>query len=115
MSTPNASLDLVSIPSRVASWATADNAQIQLTSAAALPAATHGTVYNTSGFQFAAAGGSGTGYSYTAVSKVPLGLTLSSGGLLAGTPLAAESVVLVVQVTDSVGNAVSKSFTLAIA
>lgn len=115
MPMPNAQLDLVSVPSRVAAAVTADSAPIQFSTAAALPAATHGTVYNTSGLQFGATGGSGTGYVYTAISKVPLGLTLSSSGLLSGTPLAAENAVLVVQVTDSVGNAVSRSFTLAIA
>jgi len=55
-------------------------------SPASLPNGTVGTAYSQT---IAASGGTGTGYSYSVSSgTLPTGLTLSSGGVLSGTPSA---------------------------
>lgn len=106
-----AALDQASIPSRVAAWSTADAAQLQLTTATLTSGAK--TVAYT--LQLASAGGSGTGYVYDLISNLPAGMVMSSGGAISGTPLMTETRNVVIRVTDSVGNAVAKVFSLVIA
>jgi len=60
------------------------------------PAAVQGQAYS---FQFTATGGQ-TPYSWSATG-LPAGLTLSTGGLLSGTPTANGSFSVTVTVTDS--------------
>ena len=72
---------------------------------ATLPPGAFGVAYNT---MLAASGGSGTGYTWAVTSGTALsavGLSLSPGGLITGTPSATEtSIAFVVTVTDSAGN-----------
>ncbi len=55
--------------------------------------------------QFAATGGSGTGYTWAVAngSALPNGITLSAGGALGGQPTAAGTAAFSVTVTDSIG------------
>jgi putative Ig domain-containing protein len=78
-----------------------------------LPAAYAGTAYSQT---LAAAGGSGTGYKWALQtgSALPAGLTLSSGGLLSGTPAASGTASFTVKVTDSASNSATQAFTFAV-
>jgi large repetitive protein len=80
--------------------------------AGTLGVATTGDKFST---QLTAAGGSGTGYRFTA-SSLPAGLTLSSAGLLSGTPTAAAGspFLFTVTLTDSNGGSVSHTYSLAV-
>ncbi|SNS43420.1 Putative Ig domain-containing protein [Granulicella rosea] len=76
-----------------------------------LPAGTVGAAYNT---QLAYSGGSGA-VSFSLVSgTLPAGLTLSSTGVISGTPTAAVSSTLTVRVTDSAATPLSTSAVLAL-
>ena len=87
----------------------------------ALPNATSGQPYSQT---LAAAGGSGTGYTWCVQpgcvqsgSPLPAGFTLSSGGVLSstGSPTAsASSYTFTVQVTDSAGNLATQPLTVVI-
>lgn len=67
-----------------------------------LPNATVGTPYSQ---QLAATGGDG-GYAWTRISgTLPVGLSLSSGGLISGTPTTATTYNFTVQADDELGNA----------
>ena len=62
---------------------------------------------------FTATGGSGSGYTFAITGGAqPTGLTLASGGGLAGTPTAAGTFNFTVTVTDSFGGNSSKAFQL---
>jgi hypothetical protein len=67
---------------------------------------------------FAATGGSGTGYTWTVTAGgstlTPLNLSLSSAGVLTGTPTANGSASFTVQVTDSASHTLSAPFTLTV-
>jgi len=65
-------------------------------------------------FQLAATGGR-TPYQWSVTAPLPAGLTLSAGGLLAGTPTAAGKPSLYLKVTDAKGKTASKTLTLTIA
>jgi hypothetical protein len=82
---------------------------------ASLPSGIVGTVYSQT---LAASGGSGTGYTYSVTSGTGLsavGLTLSSSGVISGTPTASETAGSVtIQVTDSLNNKASSTFSLTI-
>jgi hypothetical protein len=80
---------------------------------ATLPVATVNDAYSR---QLAAAGGSGTGYSFALASgsSLPAGLTLTSAGLLSGTPTASGKFTFTVLVTDSNGATAKKTYTLTI-
>ena len=66
-------------------------------------------------FTFAATGGSGTRtWSLAPFQFLPLGLSLSSDGVLSGTPTGAGSVGVTVRVKDAAGNFASRGFTVAI-
>ena len=68
--------------------------------------------------QLAATGGSGSGYTYTVTAGTGLsatGLTLSTGGLISGTPTTAENAASVtVKVTDSANNSGTATFSVTI-
>jgi sugar lactone lactonase YvrE len=78
--------------------------------------AIEGTPYS---FQFEATGGTGP-YTFTAsVTNVlfdimPAGLTLSSSGLISGTPVSTGNYSFVLKVTDSANNTFSKNMTLTV-
>ncbi len=82
---------------------------------ASLPAGTAGTAYSAS---LTATGGSGTGYTWSvsagAASLTALGLSLSSTGILNGTPTAAGQAAFTAQVTDSFGEIATQAYTLVI-
>lgn len=64
---------------------------------------------------FAATGGSGTGYVWSLFSgSLPNGLTLSSGGILSGTPTQAGNFNFTIEVTDSANRSATKAFALTI-
>ena len=59
--------------------------------------------------------GAGAPYSFTVVSgALPTGLTLSSGGVISGTPNTAGSFTAVVQVTDAAAQNGQRSYTITI-
>ena len=78
---------------------------------ASLPGGTTGTAYSQT---MTASGGSG-GYTFAVtVGSLPAGLSLSSGGVISGTPSAAGASTFTVQATDSSANTGSRSYTLTI-
>ena len=87
--------------------------QLSITTAAALPGGYANGNYSQ---QLAAAGGSGTGYAWsvTSGSTLPTGLTLSTGGLLHGTPATPNTYTFSVTVTDSAQNTANLTFTLVV-
>jgi len=68
-----------------------------------LPAGYVGSAYNTSGYQFASTGGTGT-ITWTMSPTNVVGLTLSTSGLLSGTPSGTYSSTISVTATDSATN-----------
>jgi hypothetical protein len=82
---------------------------LSITTTSPLPSATAGTLYS---FQFAATGGTG-GNTWTA-SGLPSTLTLSSGGLLTGTPTSAATILFSVTVTDSETDQATARFSLTV-
>jgi hypothetical protein len=61
--------------------------------------------------QLTASGGSGTGFTFTLTSgALPSGLTLSSSGLLSGTPTTPETISFTILVTDSTGASASHAY-----
>ncbi len=81
-----------------------------------LPNGAAGTAYSAA---LAATGGSGTGYTYAVTAGTGLsavGLTLSSNGVISGTPTTGEAAGSVtITVTDSAGNKASATFSLTVA
>jgi streptogramin lyase len=61
-----------------------------------------------------AAGGSGTGYTFSETGTLPPGLTLAASGLLSGTPTSTGTYNFTVYVTDSNGGSGSKTFSLTV-
>jgi hypothetical protein len=86
-----------------------------ITTTSPLPAGYVGVPYSTA---FTASGGSGTGYTWSITSGGPAllaaGLSLSTAGVLSGTPTAAATYPVTVQVADSAGNTYSANFSLAV-
>jgi hypothetical protein len=76
-----------------------------------LPGGVLGTGYTNT---FAATGGS-TPYSWTIMSGSVPGLTLSTNGVLGGTPATTGTNIFTVQLADSIGFSTSKQFTLVVA
>jgi Putative Ig domain/Cohesin domain len=76
-----------------------------------LPSGTAGTAYSQS---ITGSGGTGT-VTYSETGTLPTGLTLSSNGLLAGTPTTAGTYTFTVTATDSVGVSTSQNYSLVIA
>jgi hypothetical protein len=66
-----------------------------------LPPAYAGQYYQ---YQFHAYGGSGSGYTYTAINGLPAWAAVSASGLLSGTPTSSGSIEPTIKVTDSSSN-----------
>ncbi len=79
---------------------------VVITTTSPLPAGTVGVTYS---LQFAATGGTG-GYTWSVVSGSLDGLSLSTGGLFAGTPTASGDFSLTVNVTDSANSTAQGTF-----
>ncbi len=86
---------------------------LTVTSSATPPAATVGSAYS---FTLQAAGGSGSGYTWSLLSgTLPPGLSaLPSGGLISFTPTTAGNYNFTVQVTDSGSHTASQTITLVV-
>ncbi len=80
---------------------------ITITPSPALPAATVGTAFSQ---QLTAAGGTSP-YTYAETGALPAGVTLSTAGLLSGTPTAGGSFPITVTATDHNGNTGTISYT----
>lgn len=91
------------------------SAGVSITTGTTLPAGYAGTAYSQT---LAATGGSGSGYTWTvtggAASLAAANLSLSSGGVLTGTPSSASTPSFTVKVTDSASNTASATFSLTI-
>jgi hypothetical protein len=91
------------------------NTTLAITSATTLPSGVAGTAYSQT---LTASGGSGTDYSWTVPSSggslTAVGLSLSSGGVLAGSSPTAGSASFTVEVTDSASNTATADFSVAI-
>ena len=78
-----------------------------------LPNATTGTAYNQT---LVASGGSGTGYTWAvtsgAASLTAINLSLSSAGVITGTPTAAGTATFTVTVTDSASHTATQNYTI---
>ena len=87
--------------------------QLITTSPATLPVATATNFYSQ---QLTASGGSGSGYSFTTTSTLPTGLTLTSGGLLSGTPTSdtGSPFTVIVTVTDGSSDVSSAPYSLTV-
>ncbi len=86
---------------------------LSITTASPLPGGTVGTAY--SQLTFAATAGT-PAYSWTPqTSALPPGLTVSTAGVLSGTPTQAGTSTFTVTVTDNAGSTASKQFTLIVA
>ena len=86
---------------------------LTITTTSPLPGATVGVVYNTTGVQFAASGGTSpyTWLITSAPATVPPGLSLSGAGLLSGTPTGTGGAyTFTVQATDAASHTASGSF-----
>ncbi|WP_271582961.1 Ig-like domain repeat protein [Bradyrhizobium sp. CCBAU 45389] len=80
--------------------------------AGALPSVTVGDAYTPT--QFSGVGGAAACCTYAASGAVPPGLTLSSSGLLSGTPIAAGSFSFTVTATDTDTTSASNNYTLVV-
>jgi uncharacterized protein YhjY with autotransporter beta-barrel domain len=79
---------------------------------ASLPAGTRSVAYSQT---LTAAGGTGGPYTYSVLSgALPAGLTLTSGGLISGTPTVNGASAFRVRVLDSSGNSGMRDYTLSI-
>jgi hypothetical protein len=89
------------------------NAAVSVTTGTTLPTGYVGSSYSQT---LAATGGTGTGYSWAVASgsALPGGLTLSTGGVLSGTPTTAGTPSFTVTATDSAQNTASATFTITI-
>lgn len=92
------------------------NAGVSITSSSTLPKGYNGAVYP--GMTFTATGGTGTGYIWSwapaSGSSMPAGLTLSTAGVVSGTPTSSGTFSIVVTVTDSASNTVSATVSLTV-
>jgi formylglycine-generating enzyme required for sulfatase activity len=81
-------------------------------STSSLPGAVNGVAYSQS---LAATGGSGSGYAWSvSAGSLPNGITLSSAGLLSGTPSAVGTFNFTAQVTDSAAATATKAFPITV-
>jgi hypothetical protein len=90
---------------------------LAITTTSPLPPGTVGTAYDSPGLQFTATGGTGTDtWTVANGSTLPAGLSLSSTGLLSGTPQVAGTFTFGITVTDSATPpaVVTSTFTLVI-
>jgi len=85
------------------------DAGVSITTAPTLPVGYVDSTYSTT---LSATGGTGSGYKWTAVSGLPQNITLSSAGVISGTPDAAATSSIDVKVTDSASNTAAATLTL---
>lgn len=92
------------------------NPGVTITTASTLSVGYQGTAYP--GTTMAATGGTGTGYTWTwaaaSGSTLPAGLSLSSTGVISGTPTASGTFSIIITVTDSASNTASGTFSLTV-
>ena len=92
------------------------NPGISITSSATLPKGYQGGVYP--GATLTATGGSNSNFSWTwaaaSGSSLPAGLSLSTGGVVSGTPTASGTFSIVVTVTDSASNTATQTVSLTV-
>jgi hypothetical protein len=101
--------DTVTSQLKTENWSMTVQVPLSITTST-LPAATVNSAYSQ---QLTGYGGTTTGYTWTVSSgSLPAGLTLSSGGLLSGTPTATGSSTFTAQLTDSGNNTAQQSLTL---
>jgi hypothetical protein len=86
---------------------------LSITSSPTLPAANVGAAYTQT---FAATGGSGTGYTWSVASgsTLPVGLTLSTAGVLGGKPTVSGTSRFSVTVADSASSTATAAFSISI-
>ncbi|MEQ1759803.1 MAG: putative Ig domain-containing protein [Vicinamibacterales bacterium] len=84
---------------------------VSFTSASTLPTGNVGTLYTTT---LTASGGSGFTYTLEPAQVLPLGLSLSAGGVISGTPTGPGQAIFNVRATNSSGFATVRSHTIAI-
>jgi hypothetical protein len=89
------------------------SAGVSITTGATLPAGYVGSNYSQT---LAATGGTGSGYAWTATSSnlSSYGLSLSTAGVVSGTPTTAGTASFTAQVTDSGGNTATAPLTIAV-
>ena len=90
---------------------------LAITTTSPLPSGTVGTLYDSPGLQFTASGGTGNDtWTVATGSTLPAGLSLSSAGLLSGTPTAGGTFTFGITATDSAvpPAVVTSTFTLVI-
>jgi hypothetical protein len=105
--------DSVSNPAGTATLSMTIKPAVSVTTSTSLPTGYVGSAYSQT---LAATGGAGTPYTWTVTtgSTLPAGLTLSTAGVLAGTPTATGAPSFSVTATDSVGNTAAKSLSMTI-
>ncbi|HLI86673.1 MAG TPA: putative Ig domain-containing protein [Bryobacteraceae bacterium] len=84
---------------------------LTIISSSTLPYGSAGAAYSQT---LQASGGTGS-YTWSALSALPQGLTLSASGVLSGTPATAGSYTFYIKVADTGGHSVSSEFALTIA
>jgi hypothetical protein len=84
---------------------------LTITTSSTLPYGAAGSAYSQT---LTATGGTGS-YTWSALSTLPTGLTLSSSGVLSGTPTTAGSYTFYINVADTGGHSVSSEFALTVA
>ena len=90
----------------------ATSTQLTIGSPTSLPAGTLGVQYGP--VTFAAAGGTGTGYTWSETGTLPSGISFSAGGVLNGTPASLGITQITFKVTDSGGNSATTLLALSI-
>jgi hypothetical protein len=98
------------MPSMLVAFNVTGSGSLTISTPATLPQATAGTFYIAS---LQASGGTPP-YQWSAQASIPQGLTLTSGGVLSGTPILAGQYAFPIQVTDSNSNTASQIFSLTI-
>jgi hypothetical protein len=81
-------------------------------STAAIPDAVSGTAYS---FQMQATGGGGTNVWTTTAGNLPCGLSLSSAGVISGTPTCSNGNTITFKVTDTAAATATKNLTIQVA
>jgi hypothetical protein len=104
----------LAVPGSVVSRTQGQAAKLAITTPKVLTAGARTVAYG--GVTLAAAGGSNTGYVWSVVAgSLPVGMSMNSSGVISGTPTTTSANTFVVTVVDSIGNAHSRLFTLAVA
>jgi Putative Ig domain len=109
----NAVLDPLVVPAWNGQTSPGQSQQLVITSNSQLPSGVHGVAY--SGATLAATGGLGARtWALAGGSSLPAGMTLSTAGVLGGTPSTAGSYSMTIRVTDVSNNVGAKIFNIAV-